>query len=323
MATVTPGPLTGFPMLYRIKPGDTLTKIIATEYGANRKYQNEIIKQIQTDNPEITDPNIIKGDQLILLNQYSHNNPFANMPASSDINIAKANWTTTSLPTKNAMVEISPIYNYLNLGSLGVGANLAAVTSLFKSNTYILNDIPQAYTDYKAGKITKGQYDYLRKQRLDKFKKHLGPIQKLLYGNKTPHEVFRISQKKSIEATKKMTQNIKNLSRVADIASKGGLVLTAAGIASSCHQIANTPDRVQKNIIAVESTVSTIIGTGTGFVLGIFLITTPLGWGAALAIGVGSSALSYFSGRTAGKLYDKHLKSYDIVDTLSIDKVCS
>jgi len=322
MSTVTPGSLTGFPMLYRIKPGDTLTSIIASEYGTNSNYQNEIIKQIRADNPEITDPNIIKVDQLILLNQYSPNSPFTSIQASSDIDNAKANWTTTGFQTKNAMIEISPIYNYLTLGSLGVGANLAAVTNLFKSNTYILNDIPQAYTDYKSGKITKGQYDYLRKQRLDKFKKHLGPVQKLLYGNNTPHEVFKISRKSGIKATQNMTQNIKTLSRVADIASKGGLVLAAAGIASSCHQIANIPDRVQKNVIAVETGTSTIVGSVSGVIVGVVLLTTPVGWTAALVIGIGSALASYGIGKSAGKVYDKFFRSYDVVDTLSIDKVC-
>jgi len=100
-------------------------------------------------------------------------------------------------------------------------------------------------------------------------------------------------------------------------------VLTVVGLASSCHQIANTSDRIKKNIIAVETATSTATGAFIGTVAAILLISTPIGWSVALAIGIGAMATSYFTGKIGGLIYDKYSNHYDVVDVLSIDKACN
>lgn len=316
-----------YQFLYRVKPGDSLHKIIEQEYKPKSDERADILNQILADNPEISNPDLIKANQLLLLKQYQ---PVSNLPPESltytpslnDIANFKIKWENLSKPQQYAIEELSPAYNYLSLGSVGLGANLVAMNSLLSSNVGPLNDIPQAYTDYRSGKISKGQYDYLRKSRLDAFKNRIGPVRRLLYGDQTPHQVFRMKNTGGMAATKPVVQNISKLSKIADVASKGGLVLTVAGLASSCHQIANTNDRHEKNIIAVETATSTFIGLGSGVVIGTLLLATPIGWGVALAIGVGSAALSYGAGKGAGKVYDQYLKEYDVVDVLAIDQVC-
>ena len=306
---------------------DNLNKIIAQEYNPKPDEQKEILNQILNDNPEIKNPDLIKANQLILLKQYQ---PVSNLPPESvsqppsldDIAKFKLKWENLAKPQQDAIEEISPIYNHLSLGSAGLGANLVAINSLLSSNVRPLNDIPQAYTDYRSGKISKGQYDYLRKSRLDAFKNRIGPARRLLYGNQTPHQVFRMKKSGGLAATKPVVQNIDRLSKIADVASKGGVVLTVAGLASSCHQIANTNDRLQKNVIAVETATSTAVGTGTGLVVGFFLISNPVGWGVALAIGIGTAAFTYGTGKLAGKIYEDYGSNIEIVDMLGIDKVC-
>jgi len=55
-------------MAYHVLPGDSLSKIIKRYYGAvsSQRYQ-AIIKQIQLDNPKVTNPNHIKTNQLLIM----------------------------------------------------------------------------------------------------------------------------------------------------------------------------------------------------------------------------------------------------------------
>jgi len=55
-------------ILYRVKLGDNISTIIRHYYGPlNFQKQNVIIKQIQQDNPEITNPNRIFPGQALLI----------------------------------------------------------------------------------------------------------------------------------------------------------------------------------------------------------------------------------------------------------------
>ena len=57
------------PMLYRVKPGDTLSRIIAEHYGIH--YQNPRYQDLQASllhfNDTLTDPNLIQPNQLLWL----------------------------------------------------------------------------------------------------------------------------------------------------------------------------------------------------------------------------------------------------------------
>lgn len=53
-------------ILYRVRPGDSLTKIIKRYYGsASAAERDSIIKQIQADNNTIKNPNKIYPNQLL------------------------------------------------------------------------------------------------------------------------------------------------------------------------------------------------------------------------------------------------------------------
>lgn len=60
-----------------------------------------------------------------------------------------------------------------------LGANIASgmVTGLLNNRVNgILPEINQLYVDYKAGHLTKGQYDYRRKLKIQELKTAIGPL---------------------------------------------------------------------------------------------------------------------------------------------------
>ena len=317
-----------YQFLYRVKLGESLYKIISDQYHSQGDQRESILKQILADNPEIKNPDLIKANQLILLKPFtpSINLPpetFVKIPTLDEIASFKKYWENLPGQQQDAIEQISPIYNYLSLGSVAVGANLTAINSLMASNVGPLNGIPQAYTDYRNGKISKGQYDHLRKSRLNAFKQRIGPVNRLLYGSQTPNQVFRMKKGGGIAATKPVVQNIDRLSKIANVAAKGGAVLTVVGLAASCHQIANSNDRLQKNVTAVETITSTGVGVALGLAAGFFLVSNPVGWGVALVIGASTALTSYGAGKLVGLGYSEYASDIDVEDALYIDKVCN
>src|SRR5690554_5056794 len=59
-----------------------------------------------------------------------------------------------------------------------------------------------------------------------------------------------------------------------------------------------------------------------GVVVGIFLVSNPVGWGTALVLAAGSAAASYGTGVAAKKFYTLKGNELDIVSGLGVDSVC-
>jgi hypothetical protein len=176
--------------------------------------------------------------------------------------------------------------------------------------------------DYKTEKITKGQYDARRKKALDQFKENIGPMKKLLFGNHTPHQSIRIARAGAIPATAHITQHANRLKRLGAASKHGGIVLAGVGLTATCIQIANTTDTKEKNEIFVETITSTTVGVLLGRVVGLFLVSNPVGWGTAIVLAVGSVATSYGLGELARIAYDKSGAEIDFVKGIGIDRIC-
>ena len=86
--------------------------------------------------------------------------------------------------------------------------------------------------------------------------------------------------------------------------------------------IASTTDSQEKNEIFVETITSTSVGLLAGRVIGVFLLSNPIGWGMAIVLAVGSVAVSYGLGVGAGILYDRFGKKIDLVEGTGIDRIC-
>lgn len=87
-------------------------------------------------------------------------------------------------------------------------------------------------------------------------------------------------------------------------------------------QIGDADDRQEKNEIFVETVASTAIGLGAGALVGIFLVSNPVGWGTALVLAAGTAAASYGTGKLARGAYTMRGREVDFVSGLGIDSLC-
>ncbi|MGD8567006.1 MAG: glycine zipper family protein, partial [Gammaproteobacteria bacterium] len=151
---------------------------------------------------------------------------------------------------------------------------LGATSNLFSpGNQALVTEVNDLYGQYKAGQITKGQYDYGRKIALHRLKNNLGPAEKWLFGNKTTHESIRIARRGGVPATAHIAKHASRIAKIAKYARNGGIVLTGVGLTASCIEIANTEERQEKNEILVETVGSTLTGAVGGALIGIFLVS--------------------------------------------------
>jgi hypothetical protein len=87
-------------------------------------------------------------------------------------------------------------------------------------------------------------------------------------------------------------------------------------------QIADTDSRQEKNEILVETMASTSVGLVAGAAVTLFLVSNPVGWGAALVLAAGSAALSYGFGKGTRLAYSLSGSEVDLVSGLGVDRVC-
>jgi hypothetical protein len=147
-------------------------------------------------------------------------------------------------------------------------------------------------------------------------------MKKLLFGNHTPHQSIRIARAGAIPATAHITQHANRLKRLGAASKHGGIVLAGVGLTAACIQIANTTDSKEKNEIFVETIISTAAGVLLGRAVGLFLISSPIGWGTAIVLAVGSVAVSYGLGKGTRIAYDKSGAEIDFVKGTGVDRIC-
>ena len=87
-------------------------------------------------------------------------------------------------------------------------------------------------------------------------------------------------------------------------------------------KIANTKNIQKENEIFVETITSTVVGVGVGTVVGLFLVSNPIGWGTAIVLAVGSTALSYGVGKGVRYGYDKSGMRIDFVAGTGVGSIC-
>ncbi len=95
------------------------------------------------------------------------------------------------------------------------------------------------------------------------------------------------------------------------------------GIGVACHQVAHANNNNKKNEIVIESLGGLATGTIYGIGIGIFLISNPVGWVAALAIGTVGAGMSYAGGKGATSLYSSLGEDVDVAHFSTIDKLCT
>jgi len=287
---------------YKIQNGDTLSGIIHYMFGylPNSIRYPETVKYLLALNPQIKNPNRIRSGDMLRLGVLPTPQPTTRIAKIANPNQIKPPSFITEAVHPNdrdnfwALAWLEHNANYLTIpGSIAIGAtgNL-----LSPGNVNLINEVSDHYADYKSDRITKSQYDYRRKLALDKLKTNIGPFEKLMFGKNTTHQSIRIARSGGIPATAHIAKHADRLKSVAAISKHGGIVLAGVGLTAACMQIANATDAQEKNEIFVETIMSTGVGVGLGFAVGLFLISNPIGWGTAIVLAVGSTAASYASG---------------------------
>jgi len=203
---------------HRVRPNDTLTQIIADYYGVSGSGMQPHIQAAMQDNPEITDPDRIRPGQLIVLRQ-SLLDPFGESVSMADCEYVKSLWEGMNRPAQEAVIKTSPWFPMISTGLTSTGTALFTLEKTLSSNLLLLKDIPKKYEQYKTKKITKGQYDHFRQQKLKQYTNNIGPvIKRTIYGSQTPKQVIRIDRGKPLaKSTITMQQHMKKLTTISKV----------------------------------------------------------------------------------------------------------
>src|SRR5690554_6186491 len=203
---------------YRIKPGDSLSAIMSRFYGVgsgSAAYTNHL-NQILELNPHITNPDAIRAGALLRLiasptpatappTPVPVPAPKATKPSSNQAFIPYRMPTVPTpqkpvIPYTFALKDVPPQDedNFWMLSWLAENSNYLLIPGstllgaqenlLSPGNRQLIEEISDLYAQYKSNTLTKNQYDYQRKLRLDRLKKNIGPLERYLFGNQTPHQ---------------------------------------------------------------------------------------------------------------------------------------
>lgn len=316
-------------LLYRVKPGDTLHGILKRyHHGISEQALLPLVRQVQADNPRITNPDFILPDQLISLTipqQYCsvptphHRLETIRAEDTQWIEELEQTWTHSTREERDIMSILLP-------ATIGLGsASMSTVNTTFKNSVPLLHGMVGNYEQYKAGQVRKGQYDYRRQRMVNQVTARLGPTSLLLNGRKAPSEVLRISRKKGTTPTANIEAQIKKMQKTIRTARGGGVLLTGVSLGIACNQIANASSQHEKNEVFVETAGGVVAGVifSLGASITLLAMATPVGWVGGLVIGVGSAVAGYVGGKAGLTLYDITGKKVDFVSSLSIDAACS
>ncbi|WP_221797092.1 LysM peptidoglycan-binding domain-containing protein [Oceanobacter mangrovi] len=328
------------PIVYVIKPGDTLGRVIFNYYGVpmnSPRYQT-LLKLIMATNSGLENPNRIYAGKTLLLFPEDYGHRAGQCTIEDALNADKLMSQQTfyapmlqryqnNLPTGTneqeafwAMSWLQENYDFLSL-TTGVGlTSLGNMTS--EAHSAIIRQVDLDYKAYKQGQITQNQYNYRRQQSLALYKDKVGPLEKVLLKGKTAREAIRINRSRALPASANIDRHLAHLGKLSKVAANGGPLLTIAGGAMSCYNIAHANTTQEKNEIFVETIVGATTGTAASGALALFLISNPVGWVMGLTLAAGITAMSYGSGKLARYGYTKLGSQPDFVTSSIVGDVC-
>ncbi len=310
-------------IFHHVKAGDTLSSVIKEYYADNKQSMATMIKQVQIDNPNIQNPDRIQVGQLIAIRTIVPKMCMGGIE-QTQISEVKKLWSFLDIETQENMKKSSGIYNSLSLGLTGAGVGLFSLSHTLKTNMSTLNGIPDAYAKYKNKKMTKYQFDKLRKAKLNTYANNIGPaIEKIIYGEGEVKEAFKLTRGRSLDATKPMVRHMDKLQKISKYAGKGGNLLVGVGMVASCFEIAQAETLPEKNEIAVKTIVSTGIGILSSVLISVYLVATPMGWFTAIGWGLISAGVSMGAAETVASYYKSSNMDIDIVNELGITHFCN
>jgi len=333
-ATSTAAPMCtadGRMMLYPVRKGDTLTKIANEQYNAFGPAAQEKIALIMELNPQIKSPDMIYAGHMLLLD-FSNDN--GGRPASDkqELQQAQQAWNSKPKGDQEKLAVTARTITALGAAKAMTGAGgtaLGQIETVLSTNRRHYHNAALEYVRYKRGIITKPRYNELRRLHLGHFQDNLGPLEKPLFRNKTVLETFRMSPGRSANPTAPYLRQIDNLEKLRNKIDRGGLVLDFVSLGLDIYDIATTEDSVEQDkkfVSLVTGTAASAVTSAVGkkiaqvgitrLVVGVALASTPIGWGTALVIGVGSIVAGELVSNAASDVYEKHFSHIRIVDLI-------
>jgi len=307
---------------YQIRSGDNLSRIIYDMYGWTPHNQPATYKAtlegVLSLNPHIANPDRIVAGQILRLPIHPTSASLRHVRPSI---LQQEGFISESLPPieRERVTTIAWLSRNTDWLTIPGGVAMGTASGLLgRGNQQLLTDIGDLYADYKAGKLTKGQYDGRRAKKIAEIRRNLGPLE---------HAVRQKGMRHTLKGGKVLPSDVTRMEaerwkRIAGHAAKGGVVLTGVGVTAACVKIAHTVDMKEKNQVLVETVTSTVVGAGIGIPVGIFLASNPVGWGVVLVLAMGSAFVSWGAGYGATRLYDLKFNHVDLVTGLGVDRVC-
>lgn len=339
------------PVFYYVKPGDTLSQIITSYYDiryGTKEYDYALL-QVLFNNKHITNPNSIQPRQVISLlpmtPRYGVSMCLEEDAAQQDFEVLRnkamnnnsvmafrPNDSATqkflsSIPSdpqeRDMFWTLSWLQENYDILSVSTGSGLGMFGGIVRDqNADLIRNVGKAYNEYKNGGLTKGQYDYKRKQLLKNFSHGVGPIDRILFDGKNTQQAIRINRTKALPANGNITKYADRLNKLSKLAAKGGIVLTGIGVAKGAYDMCQADSRHEKNEIFVETIGGAIGGTLAGIGAGILLASTPIGWVGVLVIGAASALAGFGAGKKAKSVYNMFGDPVDFFSLTRAQAIC-
>jgi hypothetical protein len=107
----------------------------------------------------------------------------------------------------------------LGMGATGTGSVNGLLT---EGNLGLIRQMDQHYVTYKAGELSKGQYDYRRAKALKSFQHNIGPLDQLLFGKSGSSQKLRIARAGGVPANHNLVHHAGRLRHLGKVAGVGG-----------------------------------------------------------------------------------------------------
>jgi len=316
---------------YEVQPADNLHSIVFRYYGSMSQNKVRFLAdQVLQANPHILTPNSLRAGKLIQLpvpRNYCaapkgfpfHSPAFEEIADSPWFRHLNHSWEKAAPEERAFLHRASPFL-------LGTGtAALTTLNTTFKTNVPLVGEIAGYYEAFQSGDLTRNQYDYRRRKTLAQLSDNLGPTQRLIHGDRKPGEVIRINRRSGVVPTANIDRQVRRMTDLSKVASRGGVALSVVGLGIACHEISQTSSRDRQNEILVESAGGVVGGVlySVGAGIGLAMMATPVGWVGGLVIGVGGALAGYAGSKGTRKIYDLSGRRIDFVEGLGVTNACS
>ena len=335
-------------VVYMIRPGDTLSEIISEHYGVEfgSDDYNFVINTAIVFNDNIEEQNHIRAGEAIRLMPLANVKRGSYCPTPDDFYHHKLVATRLKLEPMRyhhsayirdmaprdigvqqdiyqILVLIEEHHQLIALGLAATGAEtFAHLTGA--GNVALAQEVGKLYEDYKAGELTKGQYDGRRAKLLKQLSSNLGILEKGVFLGKTAKEAIRISRFKKVPVTYNISAHASRLNQLSRLGSQGGgIILAGINGKIACDSITAAEDRGEKNEIFLDYVTSTAVGFLGSTAIGVLMVTNPVGWTIALTLGAATAFGAIAAGKGVAYAYDKTGTKVDLVSNLGIDNICS